>query len=666
VKSARPTSIHREDGWVMVPVIALLAIAIGLSLALLAIVDVQTSQGRQQRDVDAAQALAEGAAAAASSVLGSDPSASAWAVAGACRSYTHKLTDNPTGSGLEARIAREVHDRFSGTSSDLVDVDSRTTSWTVSLCPIPSVASGDGTWSQVDETRWSDAYLSRTVAAPSGIAPRQLALWVRAQGNVRSAATATGQQPTKSRAVAVKTKQASTTFSPPTGFAMGTGSISTDVGSSLSSTLLSNSSLTGTLLGKTLGSKPLIGNAPAKIGTRCGLLNALNQISSTCLSGTLSGAGGATSALALGQLNTVLGVGNQATLGTWTMASQDAIDGYRQDAIRNGIYVSGPVTGYGDDRTKNASNPSGSCLTSTQQSAMASTKVVYIEQVGDGDQYCTLNGGTASIFVVARGAVRVTGTFRGILYALNQQECATTDCSDADRGAAIRREVIRIEGNSGNVTGAVWVDGAGGQVGIYPKLGSPDSGSLLQVGSATDGICGVPVLGPVLNGLSSTLGGIVGLVGDLLGGLLGSQEQVRYVDANGNVVSAPPSNCEFMRGVLGSMTSSQLLDLFGTGGTRSGVYTQHRTRSCVLLICGSWSSWSTRDTVSFTLSSILQTGTQFASVVSDVVGLLTATLTNYQAITYDESLASNGSTQIRQGAGPVPGTFRSVATRGGF
>ena len=663
------TRVASDGGWVIVPVIVLMVVALGLGFALLAIVDTQTSEGRQQRDVNAAQTLAEGVVAAASTVLGSDSAATTWPVSGTCRTYSHRLSETTTGSDLESRITKAVHDRFSGTSTDLTDVDTAATSWSVSLCPVQGTATTTGFWDQTAESAWSPTFLSRTATVPAGTGPAQVSMWVRGQANVRSAATPTGTRPRKSRAVVTKIRQDAAPFSPPTGLALGAGSISTDVGSSLSSTLLNNTSLTGRLLGSTLGTKPLIGNSPAKIGTRCGLLNALNQLNSVCLSGTLAGAGGATSSLSLGALNTVLGIDSQTTLATWTMASPDAMAAYRQDAIRTGIYKA-TAPGLGDDKTKTSPvpSPSGSadCIPASELAASTGDKVIFIDKVGNGDQYCTLPGGVAKIFVVARGAVRITKKFTGVVYALNQQECAATTgvCTDTDRKNAIRREVVRVEGNSGQVVGSVWADGAGGQVGVYPSLASPDSGALLQVGDAQTGICGVPVLGPVLTGLSSTLGGVLGAVGNLLGAVAGGQEQVRYVDAQGNVLDNPPSDCQFLRNTLGALTSSSLLDLFGTGGTQSTVLTQHRTRKCVLLICGDWSDWTARDSVSFSVPALLTSGVP--SVVGDVVGLLTSTLTNYQAITYDESVTKKARTAVTQGAGPVPGSFRSVATTGGF
>lgn len=660
----------------IVPVMVLLVLGLGLGFALLALVDVQTSEGREQRKDDAAQTLAEGVVAATANVMGADASATTWPTTGACRTYTHRLSDTSPATDLEARIVNEVHDRFAGSSSDLADVDERRSSWTVQLCPVQGSASATtpGSWDQAAESTWDASFLTRTVAAPVGSpnGPGQISMWVRAQANVRSPTTDAGAPPRRSRAVATKIMQDDTPFAPPRGYAMGSGSISTAISSNLSSTLMSNGSLTGELLDGPLGAKPLIGGeAPAHVGTRCGLLDArfAPVTDPVCLSGVLSGVGGTTKALSLGALNAVLGIDHQETLGTWTMASKDAIDAYRQDAIRSGIYKQ-TAPGHGNDRTRDVSGTAQDCLTSSELAAMDAAKVVFIDTVGDGEQYCRLPGGTAKIVIIARGAIRITAPFRGVVYALNQQECgADGECTDEERKTAENREVVRIEGTKDTVTvtGSVWADGAGGQVGVYPPrlVDDIDTRALTGVGDPTQGICGVPAVGPVLTALGTTLGKILSGVGNLLGAVAGQQEQVRYIDAQGRELAKSPTECEFLKMHLEKLQDDVLMDTYASGGTQGGVLTQQRSRYCLLLVCQEWGPWTTRDTVTFDLPPLL-TAENLASVVRDVVSLLTATLRNYQGISYNAAVTAAASTAITQGAGPVPGSFRSVATSGGF
>lgn len=631
--------IASEDGWVMVHVIVLMVVAIGFGMALLAIVDEQTRQSSSQRKSDAAQTLAEGAISATANVLATDRQATSWPVEGPCEQVRGTLTDasaQPSGS-LAAKVTAEVQRRFSDTSPDFAG----NTSWRVDVCPV------EGT----TESRWDDAFLTRaSVTAPvTSLAE----VWVRGQASVQAPASST--RPTNSRAVVSKVKQSGTTFQPPEGFAVGTGVFSTDLGTTLGSTLTSNTSLVGGILSNTLGTNPLIAASDTHIGVRCGLLTTLDNPASTCLAGSLAGVAGATNALGLGTLNTMLGIDRTQALGTWTMAPGDAVDAWRAAAQRDGVYLES-VPGYGNARTKSVAGGPAPCFSGTP----TADQVIFIEQVGDGEQYCDVPANTtARMLVVERGAVRIRGAFTGVVYALNKQECTGDDgaCSTEDRENAATREVVRIDGNAGKVTGSVWADGAGGAVGIYPSLNpsGASTSSLLSIGDPQTGICGLPVLGPVLNSLDTTLNGLASLVGNILGGLIGTQEQVRYPGGG-----SAPTGCDLLRAKLGTLTSSQVLDLFGSGGSQNVVVSEHRTRNCVLLSCGPWSAWSTRDSTTFSLPALL-TGAS-PSVVAQLAGVLGATLNNYTAIQYDDDVVSNAAVDVTHGAGPVIGTYRNVSS----
>lgn len=203
-----------EQGFVIVPVMALLAVALGLGLALLAIVDTQTSQGRTQRMSDAAQTLAEGVASATANVLAADPSGGSWPTAGGCQTVNGDLSTAPSGlpTSLPYRVAAEIQARFSGTSADYASA-TRATVWRVDVCPI---AAGD--------SRWSDTFLTRTVGPGTPTPP--ITVWVRGQASVRTVGSA---QDRRTRAVATKVRQSGLGFAPPLGFAVGTGSFSTDL-----------------------------------------------------------------------------------------------------------------------------------------------------------------------------------------------------------------------------------------------------------------------------------------------------------------------------------------------------------------------------------------------------------------------------------------------------
>lgn len=648
-------SNHRmgsEDGWVLAPVMILMVIAIGVGTALLTIVDTQTQQSSKQRKVDSAQTLAEGAVSATANVLAVDHSASIWPVAGGCATVSGDLTTASTqpSTSLAAKVTSEVQSRFSGTSPDYAAGAGRNTIWRVDVCPVEG-----------SEARWEETFLARSSPAPASSATL-VSLWVRGQASVNSATAAEN-----SRAVVSKVRQSSTAFTPPANFAVGTGVFSTDISATLNTALTNNSSLVGSIVTSTLGTDPLIAASSSNIGVRCGLLTMLDNPGSTCLAGSLAGVAGVTNATGLGTLNSLLGIDRTKALGTWTMAPDDAIEAWREEAQQSGVYspASAPVPGFGNDVTKSVSGGSGSgydCFLGTP----TSSQVIFIEQVGNGEQYCNVPAGkTAKILIVERGAVRIQGTFTGVVYMLNKQECTQADgsCSADDREDAVTREVVRIDGNNGKVVGSVWADGAGGAVGIYPALptSSVASSSLLGLGDATTGICGLPAVGAALTTVNSALTSVANLVGTVLALTASTQEEVRYPGGG-----PAPSPCSLLQGTLSGLSSGQLLDLYGTASSQTVVTSERRTRTCktyFLLVCTAWnpwSGWSTRDTQTVALPALL-TGAS-SSVVGQLGSLLGSTLTNYTAIQYDAATVTNSSATLTQGAAPVVGTYRNVAS----
>lgn len=629
--AALPHRLRDESGMALVPVISLLAVMVMLGLALLALTDTQTREARAQRGADAAQALAEGVVAATAGALASNSTAADWPTSGSCQNVTGTLAQTTTASAatLEGRITTAVRDRFASSSADY-DGAAFGTTWRVSVCPVAGTLVG-GRIDQDGERRWDESFLTRTVPALSGRRPAQVALWVRAQARV--ARTGTGTL-ARARAVATKIRQGTAPFSVPLGYAVGTGSFSTEATTSV------NNVASGQLLGSVLGTKPLIAPTSSKIGIRCGLLNTLNNPSSVCLSGTLSGVQGATNALGLSTLNGLLGVDRSLTLGTWAMAPADAQQGYRDAAT----LTKDTVAGGGSIATKSASGAPECFTEATDQNS-----IIYLGQVGDGNQYCTLSTArTFKILVVGRGGVRVTGPVTGVVYALNLQECGSDGvCSQSERTSAAVREVVRIEGNAGKVTGSVWADGAGGAVGIYPSLTSQSTAAPALLGGA----CSIPVLGPVLNVLGSTLAGVGQLLGQTLGLVAGVQEQVRYPGGASSL-----TGCQALTNQLGTLTDSQLLNLFATGGDVAVPVSERRTRTCKtwLVVClewNAWSSWTTKETQTVSLPAL----------TSDVVGALTSVLTSYTAIQYDENVVKAASVGFTVGGGPVSGTYRNVA-----
>jgi hypothetical protein len=644
-----------EYGFVMVPVMILLVVALGLGLALLAIVDTQTSQGSSQRMSDAAQTLAEGVVAATANSLSTNGTAADWPITGACQAITGDLTTAPTGAttSLAYRVAKEVQTRFAGTSSDYSSA-ARSTTWKVNVCPVAGTGNGT-TWTQTAESRWTDSYLTRTITSqPAGTGPTQVALWVRGQASVRGTGTT---KPALSRAVASKVQQSSTLFVPPAGYAVGAGSLSNDLNTGLNTLLGSGSSLLGGVLGSLTngaiggGSSAVIQDTTTKIGVRCGLLHALDSgLNGLCLAGTLSGVSQTTSALGLGALNTLLGIDRFVTLPTWTMAPSDAIAAWKARAVAENTYFDNPA-GTGNVTLKQPGDNAHECYPNS-----GGNPVVYIAKVGDGNQYCTVGGTrSARILIVEKGGVRITGPFTGVVYALNGAECTQSDgtCSANDRKTTTTREVVRIEGNSGSVTGQVWADGTGGQVGIYPTY-APDSATLVDAIGGASGVCGVSGLASVLTSLTTTLTNILGAVGNILSG--------RTTRPPGNVSS---SACALLKAELKKKTPADLLTLYQQGGNVSVQVSEHQ--GCFLVLCsGPW----TVDAQDYkTVSIPANLGGTSDSLVAQLVSALDSTVksvttpaNHYAAITYNASVVNNAAAQLSIGAGPVVGTYRNIGS----
>ncbi len=622
---------RNEDGWVMVPAIVLLVVALGFAFALLAIVDTQTSQSRQQRSTDAAQTLAEGVVTATANVLAADATSASWPTSGACETITGDLTTAPTGntSSLAYRVTTEVQTRFSGSSPEYATSNGRSTSWKVNVCP------------DSFQRRWNESLLTTGVPAAVTPTPTQISMWVRGQARVRVTNPATPSVTT--RAVATKVKQSEVVFTPPKDYALGTGSLSTEVTGTVGT-------LTSTQLNRLLGTNPLIADATTKIGARCGLLSTLDNPASVCLSGTLAGSTGVTNATGLDPLNTLLGTDRFTTLATWNMAPADAVAAWKAEAQNGGGIYLANVSGSGDVR--NAAAGPGSapeCFTDTDA---ATAQVVYIGTVGNGEQYCKVTGTrTEKILIVERGGVVIQGAFTGVVYGLNKQECTGDGgaCSEDDRENAVLREVARIEGTSGHVTGSVWADGAGGEVGIYPAANTPSLLASAATALIPD-LCSLPLVGPLLSTVANALGAVAGLVGGVLGILGNTQEQVRYPDNASN-----PTGCQLLTAQLGTLTNSQLLTLFQNGGTVNVVTSERRTRTCTIAAlsigCGAWSAWTTRDTQTL----------QFPALTSDLTGALIGLLSNYTAVTGDNTVIENAAASIALGGGPDTGTYRNIA-----
>lgn len=641
----RPASrVHDDGGWVMVPVIALLAIGLMLAFAALLLVDRQTQAAGGERVNDAAQTLAEGAATATANMLASDDNSLLWTTKfTSCQTVSGDLSgpSTVTPATFASRVQTAVNTYFDAAQSGgspLSDYDTkggRSTRWTVYVCPTDdNGATADPRWSDAAKLKTSASTTLATWAAnaqkATGILGTQPTLWVRAQGDVRSPSGSTG----RSRAVAAKVQRGATRWQPDPSYALATGSFDNDLGAVTGQVL---GTLTSTLgqkvLGGLLGEKGLLGKrdsliadaaAPntdgkqAKIGVRCGLLQGAddtvkgllgNGVDLTkldlnlCLGGVF---GSLNQLLQKTSLNAVtdplLGTDRYHNLTNYAMAPAAAIDAYRTAAKAGDNGGAGLLQGvYRDQIAGTDYNPSvpgsvSECnlpwnqISSGTQPGGVDGTIVYIDKIGNGDQSCSIDASrTVNVraLIVNRGRIVVRGKLNGVLYALNGNECASapsTGCTQAYRAAQPTREVVRIEG-SAKVTGAVWTDGLRSKTGIYPG-GQPStlSGALGPLLSA--------VAAPIDNTLCSlpVLGPLVNALGNLLGGLL---NVVTGATAEAHLpagAAGPPSGdaqsqaCGLVRSIVGGLGNlpglSGLVSVSPSGGGTVG-YTYDRWQKCI-------------------------------------------------------------------------------------
>lgn len=441
---------RRDDGSVMVTAMMVMAIMIPIGLALLAIVDTQATESGSERTRDRAFNLAESALHSAAAGLGR----SAWPVSGATA---------PSNSGPVGTAATCASSSYGATLGAATNPGSATAklqpnlnasyedeayvgaTWQINVC--------DNDPSNPGPTIWKDSLLGNMNYDANG----DKRVWVRSESAVG------GRRRVLAALVRVEERPA---------FSSRYGLITGRVNAELTNTagVLLSDELVAELVPGLLGDDPLVAPDPSAdttpptsgiIGVRCGALD-----------GCLTGALGATEALPL--INDLATGGKLVHYTSPTATSTASIAQLKQQAVASGTYVAS---------TSGSSSSSSPPACPIPLGANADT-IVYIEQVGTdgtagdtggpGDQFCTLDVSanvTFKALVIASGRVVLRGdnttdsgsvnTFRGLLYALNEQRAVLGDA------ATPAREVIRID-RGARVVGGVAADGKSAQVGIYP------------------------------------------------------------------------------------------------------------------------------------------------------------------------------------------------------
>jgi hypothetical protein len=433
------TRAHLRDqsGSALIGALLVMLVMLPLGLALLSIVDTQARDSGSERTRDRAFNLADSALGSATFNLGrfawpvsgatapSNLGATGTAAACGTASYGASL-DAPTNPGS---ATAKLQPNLVASYDDPAYVGA---TWQINVCDDDPAAAGP--------TVWKDALLTRLNYDQN--ANQQV--WVRAQ------ATVAGH--TRVLAALVKAAQTPALSSK---YGLMTGRMNAEVTNTAGALLTGG--LVGSLASRMLGTQPLVAADPSYVtdpatsgvtAVRCGALDG-------CLTGTLA------SVSSLPLFDTLISGGKLVQATSPAATSDAAIAQLKQQAINSGTYV--------------ASTAGMSSTTSPPLCAIPaaadSTTIVYIEAVGDGDQFCRIDVSTNPSYkalvighgrVVLRGDDTASGgTFTGLVYALNQQRATLGDA------ALPPREVIRID-RGAHVLGGVAADGKSAQVGVYP------------------------------------------------------------------------------------------------------------------------------------------------------------------------------------------------------
>lgn len=478
-----------ERGSAMITALIATILMLGLGLALLAIVDTQADQSAQERTRDRGFNLSESVLTSEAFVLGRSWPAAVPAPNPSCGAAGAGFDDEiraitPATSPAAARLRNNL-------DASYTDAAYNGATWQVNICD-----DVDGS------TVWDDSLLNNKTwdanVMPDGTTGNNK-VWVRAQSTVEN----------RTRVVAGLVQVRRTSAVDPK-FGLVSGSLQEDLGSATST--ITNAPVLNGLTNGLLNTNPPVAEdlptypvpASGVTGLRCGLLDQAGEVR-TCVAGAL------TAAAAIPLIDTLV-TGNRFQQYPSTSSSNASTIGQLRTQAKTAPGVYRP-TAPGDSSVTAA--PSCGITTPSNQDA-----VVFIEKVGDGDQYCVLDVSTSVRYkalvvgsgrVIIRGngsitpyATTTTNRFTGVIYALNLQTADQTLSTPS-------RPLVRIE-KGARVRGAVHADGKNAQVAlIAPDF---DTGALVT-GLLCPGLsC---ALAPTLNGLFGTLG-VSGTVDALING----------------------------------------------------------------------------------------------------------------------------------------------------
>lgn len=467
-----------ESGAALVTALLCTMVMLALGLALLAIVDTQASESTDEATRDRGFNLAESVLTSEAFVLGRN-----WPTTGVGNCFQTGAGFGDTigaapAAGDSAQTLR-LRDNLNVSYQD--DAYDGAT-WQVNLCD-------DTAPSNV----WSDALQNNH----NYDANANGKLWVRSQATVNG----------KTRALVglVKVRQ---TAAMNQKWGLVAGSVAEDLGPATSA--ITGNNLVTTLTGNLLTTNPPVAADPdvpspgsGVTGLRCGLLDNVDQVK-TCVTGAI----GALSVVPA--VNTLVTNGRFEQFPTQTSTSPVTIGQMRKEAI--------------DDATYMATAPGASTVAAAPSCGISyasdASKVVFIEKVGTGDQYCVLDVTSSKrwkALVIGSGRIIIRGSnsitpystttsnrLTAVVYALNLQ---------SDHAVASPQiDVVRID-RGARVVGAVHADGKNAAV----RIVNPDFDTNALINAVLCDNAVTCSLAPTLIGLVGTLG-LSGTVDALING----------------------------------------------------------------------------------------------------------------------------------------------------
>jgi hypothetical protein len=547
-----------ERGSALVLAVMATALLLALGLALLSIVDTQATESTGERTRERGFNLSESLLNSQAFVLGRNWPSTAPSPNNTCGSTYFGDTVGSTTNAAGATAAQIASTALLRPNINASYTDSAYSgaTWKVYVCD------DDGT-----STVWSNSLLTTRHGYDENA---NNLVWVRAQATLG----------TKTRAVAGLVR--ARTFHPLNSkYGLVAGNLSEDLSSSTNA--VTTSGVVTKVTSGLLNSNPAVAAdvlypAPASgvTGVRCGLLDHVSAVK-TCVTGAIS----ATSGLPV--FDALVTSGKYEQFAYTSSTSADAIAQLRTQAKTSpGKYMA----------TASGATPTSSTdytnIPSCAISGATSSSVVFIEKVGNGDQYCYIDvsaGVTYKALVIGSGRVVIRGSntitsyfnadgsvnpanlFTGVIYALNNQ---TSDLTSS----APLKELIRIE-KAARVRGAVHADGKNATVGII----APDfnSNALITGLFCPGALCGSA---STVAALLSTLGvsavldqivsGCVGLVA--LGACVGVNTSALGINSTTIAAGITAQMTTYGSAIHSDVATINSLSVYGTSGVVSGTF----------------------------------------------------------------------------------------------